>query len=182
VDKMMRENPRCYQLIKKREKKVENESEMKELYHTLEQTYKHIKIPLADESLFIAVLHELIPRNLAQAKLIQLKNETIAGKIFLLFEGKIHSWYAGWNREYSKYNPNEFGTWKMLQWGCINNYKVFDFGGAGKPTERYGVRDYKMQFGGSLVNFGRYQSFIHPYYYKLSELGFKIWRKFFSRS
>jgi len=27
--------------------------------------------------------------------------------------------------------------------------------GAGKPSEKYGVRDFKAKFGGNLVNFGR---------------------------
>ena len=43
-----------------------------------------------------------------------------------------------------------------MEWGLNNGYSVLDFGGAGKPNEKYGVRDYKMKFGGELVNFGRY--------------------------
>jgi serine/alanine adding enzyme len=32
---------------------------------------------------------------------------------------------------------------------------VFDFGGAGRPDEPYGPREFKSKFGGELVDYGR---------------------------
>ena len=45
--------------------------------------------------------------------------------------------------------------WDIIRWGAKNGYGVLDFGGAGKPGEEYGVRDFKSKFNGKLVNFGR---------------------------
>ena len=53
---------------------------------------------------------------------------------------------------------------------CKNAGKtIFDFGGAGKPVVHYGVRDYKMKFGGKLVNYGRLTLVHNPIKMKLKE-------------
>ena len=58
------------------------------------------------------------------------------------------------------------------------NCHVYDFGGAGKPDEEYGVRDFKAKFGGNLVNFGR-NVFVHnPMLLKLSRHGYEVYRRF----
>ena len=56
-------------------------------------------------------------------------------------------------------------------------YKFFDFGGAEKPDVPYGIRDYKIQFGGKLVNYSRYNLVKNPIKMKLAETGFKIYQK-----
>jgi lipid II:glycine glycyltransferase (peptidoglycan interpeptide bridge formation enzyme) len=158
-------------------KVVENEQEMEELYLVLKKTYRHVKIPLADKSLFKAIIEELIPNKMALPHLIKLGEKTIGGRIPLLYEGKIFAWYGSALREFSRFYPNDFSIWELMRWGCRNNYSIFDFGGAGHPDEHYGVRDFKMQFGGNLVNYGRYRKILHPYYYKIADNGFKYWRK-----
>ena len=50
--------------------------------------------------------------------------------------------------------------------------------GAGKPNEDYGVRDFKLQFGGELVEHGRYNNIFNPSLYKIGLLGIKIMAKF----
>jgi lipid II:glycine glycyltransferase (peptidoglycan interpeptide bridge formation enzyme) len=68
--------------------------------------------------------------------------------------------------------------WYILEWGVKNGYRVYDFGGAGKPGEEYGVRNFKAKFGGQLVCFGR-NIYIHkPLQLKLSKLGYAIYRRF----
>jgi lipid II:glycine glycyltransferase (peptidoglycan interpeptide bridge formation enzyme) len=64
-----------------------------------------------------------------------------------------------------------------MEWGHNNGYEKFDFGGAGKPDEEYGVRDYKLKFGGELVNWGRFQKVHKPFLMRVGKLGFKIWQK-----
>ena len=63
----------------------------------------------------------------------------------------------------------------------MNNpcYTIFDFGGAGKPNEEYGVRDFKKKYGGKLVNFGRYEKVHSPKKLKVSKQVFKLVRKFY---
>jgi serine/alanine adding enzyme len=63
-----------------------------------------------------------------------------------------------------------------LEWGVENGYRVYDFGGAGKPDEEYGVRDFKAKFGGKLVCYGR-NVYVHSQVrLELSKLGYTIYR------
>ena len=39
--------------------------------------------------------------------------------------------------------------------GREQGFDLFDFGGAGRPDEHYGPREFKAKFGGELVDFGR---------------------------
>lgn len=52
---------------------------------------------------------------------------------------------------------------------------LFDFMGAGSPDDGgYGVRDFKAQFGGDLVENGRYRRILHPVRYRLGAAAVKI--------
>ena len=68
--------------------------------------------------------------------------------------------------------------WNVILWSKENNYKVFDFGGAGKPKIPYGVRDYKLKFGGELVNYGRYEKEHKKILMLLGRLAFKFYKLF----
>jgi hypothetical protein len=60
--------------------------------------------------------------------------------------------------------------------GKEHKFRLFDFGGAGKPCEKYGVREFKAKFGGELVSFGRY-IFVHsPFLFGLCKVGYGIWQ------
>ena len=72
------------------------------------------------------------------------------------------------------------GIWlsdRVIKFAIENNLKMVDFMGAGKPNEDYGVRDFKLQFGGELVEHGRYNNIFNPSLYKIGVLGIKIMSK-----
>lgn len=105
-------------------------------------------------------------------------NEQIIGtRIVLCYKNCIYDWYAAsLEDQYDKY-PNDILPWEIFRWGHQNKFTNFDFGGAGKPNVPYGVRDYKMKFGGKLVNYGRYNFVHNPIKMKIAEVGFKIYQK-----
>lgn len=52
--------------------------------------------------------------------------------------------------------PSELATYAGLQYAVENGFQLFDMMGAGSPDDGgYGVRDFKMKFGGELLEFGR---------------------------
>ena len=65
-----------------------------------------------------------------------------------------------------------------MEWGAQHGYTTYDFGGAGKPDEEYGVRDFKAKFGGKLVHLGRYIYVHAPMRLKLSEFAYSLYRKY----
>jgi len=90
----------------------------------------------------------------------------------------IYGWYGGVDRAYSSYTPSEFITWHILKWGSENGYLTYDFGGAGSPNEKYGVRDFKAKFGGRLVSYGRNTCVHDPVLLQISTAGYNIIRYF----
>ncbi len=145
-------------------------------YDLIKMTYKGARIPLADISLFEAAFDILYPRDMIKFILARIGTDYVAASAELLFKDIIYGWYGGMNREFSKYTPNELLMWYILEWGASNGYKVYDFGGAGKPGEEFGVRDFKAKFGGQLVCYGRNTNIHTPNLLKWSERGYKIFQ------
>ncbi len=157
---------------------VTSRSELDHWYDILQKTYSNAQVPLADRSLFVAVFNELYPKGMAKFLLATVEGVTAACSIELPCKRTIYGWYGGSDRTYSEYLPNEMLIWHVLEWGANNGYDIYDFGGAGKPDEEYGVRDFKAKFGGDLVNFGR-NTYIHnPTLLKLGKQGYEVYRRF----
>ena len=155
-----------------------NAAELEHWYDVLQKTYSNAQVPLADRSLFVAAFKELYPKGMAKFLLAKVNGVTAACSIELPYKKIIYGWYGGSDREYSDYLPNEMLIWHILEWGANNGYHLYDFGGAGKPDEEYGVRDFKAKFGGELVNFGR-NTYVHnPMLLKLSKQGYEVYRRF----
>jgi lipid II:glycine glycyltransferase (peptidoglycan interpeptide bridge formation enzyme) len=156
---------------------ITDRSELDCWYRMLENTYRNAHVPLADRSLFQAVFDQLYPNNMARLFLARVNGVPAACSLELLYRDTIYDWYGGVDRRYGRYYPNELLHWHILDWGARNGYRVYDFGGAGKPGEAYGVRDFKAKFGGRLVNFGRYSHIHSPRRLKLSKLAYRIYQR-----
>lgn len=148
------------------------------LYEILEITYKRLKVPLVDISLFENLFEVSQENDIAKFNLIRYKDYYIGARIILTYKGIIYDWYAGANSDYLPFRPNEAAIWHAIKWGSINHYNFFDFGGAGNPNKKYGVRDFKARFNGKPVNYGRYIKIYHPLLYKMSRMGYFMFRRF----
>jgi CelD/BcsL family acetyltransferase involved in cellulose biosynthesis len=149
-------------------------------YDLLQKTYHSAEVPLADYALFESAFNVLFKKGMIRFILAYVDGAPVATSIELIYKEILYGWYGGVDRNYSKFMPNELLTWNILEWGANQGHRVYDFGGAGKPNEEYGVRDFKAKFGGTLVCFGR-NTFIHaPFRLWLSTLGYAILRRFIS--
>lgn len=147
-------------------------------YELLQKTYAAVQVPLADWSLFEAAFDVLCPRGMVKFLLARIDKDYAAGSVELIYKDTIYGWYGGMDRTYSDYIPNELLLWHIFEWGANKGYQVYDFGGAGKPDEDYGVRDFKAKFGGELVCYGR-NTWVHaPARLAISKLGYQIYRNF----
>ncbi|MDO9087616.1 MAG: peptidoglycan bridge formation glycyltransferase FemA/FemB family protein [Anaerolineaceae bacterium] len=146
-------------------------------YDLLKKTYSRARVPLADISLFEAVFDILVPKGMAKMYLARAGFSFVAASLELPYKDVIYSWYSGYDWSARSFNANDFLVWNILKWGTKNSKKIFDFGGAGTPSEPFGVRDFKSKFGGRLVNYGRY-SFSHvPLLLEILRFVYKIFRR-----
>jgi hypothetical protein len=157
---------------------VKDRSMVSEVYDLLKKTYKHAKILLANKSLFESAFDILQPAGMAKFLIAEKNGTPAAGSVELIYKDTVYGWYQGFDRKYSKYNPNELLIWNILEWSSTNGYRTYDFGGAGRPHENYGVRDFQAKFGGTLYDFGRFNYIHAPAKLILSKLGYRILRRY----
>ncbi|HEY9246720.1 MAG TPA: peptidoglycan bridge formation glycyltransferase FemA/FemB family protein [Candidatus Methanoperedens sp.] len=146
-------------------------------YNLLLATYKKARIPLADISLFISMFEILSKKDMGRIFFAKSGDICIGVILILIYKDSIYDWYAGASRDYLNLYPNDILPWHAMEWGLKNGFSVFDFGGAGKPDEKYGVRDFKSQFGGTMQNFGRYEKIYSPNKLWISKKGLGIYKK-----
>jgi serine/alanine adding enzyme len=140
------------------------------------QTYKEIKLPCPDLFFF---------RNTSQlSKKGELKvfgvfhnSKMISSRFCFTYKDYIYDWYAGSEKTSNHLYPNDFIVHNILEWGFQNGFNTFDFGGAGNSNSEYGVRDFKLKFGGQLTEYGRNEIIFQPFKFKLGKLGFQILKK-----
>jgi predicted N-acyltransferase len=91
--------------------------------------------------------------------LVVLANGRVTGGIVCLIEhGKcLTEWYiCGLDHESKEIYPSVMATWGGIQYACQLGLPAFNFLGLGKPGVPYGVRDFKLRFGGNVENYGRF--------------------------
>ena len=110
--------------------------------------------------------------------LVELDGKIVGGAACVCLPGKaLYEWYAcGLDNCRDDIRPTSVAIWGEMQYAAENGYPLFDFMGAGKPDEPYGVRDFKAEFGGELVEHGRFLCVRKPLLYAIGKMGVK-WLK-----
>lgn len=146
-------------------------------YALIKKTYFAARVPLADISMFQAAHEVLAPKGMARYYLARIGSTYVAATAELPYKDVIYGWYSGVDRAFASEYPGELLMWEILRWGAENGYKTYDFGGAGKPDEYSGVREFKAKFGGRLVCFGRNTKVLAPFLLHWSKLGYAVYRQ-----
>jgi CelD/BcsL family acetyltransferase involved in cellulose biosynthesis len=159
---------------------ADDRSQVATCYNILQKTYATAHVPLADRSLFEAAFDVLHAKGMVKFLLGRVRDTYVAASVALLYKDVIYGWYRGFDRSWAEYLPNDVMVWHILKWGAENGYRTFDFGGAGRPDEKYGPRSFKAKFGGRLVNYGRNLCVHAPFRLRMSETAYHVARRFLS--
>ena len=154
---------------------VENPSieQVQAFYTILQDLYQtKVKTPLWSWDFF----EQLYRVEHAKYILVELDGQIVGGTVCVCLPGKaVYEWYAcGLDNCRDDIRPLSVAIWGEMQYAAENGYPLFDFMGAGKPDEPYGVRDFKAEFGGELVEHGRFLCVRKPLLYWIGTLGVKI--------
>ena len=155
---------------------VSSEQEIRDWYQILRQLYRRkVRTPLWSEVFFLQFYRNGVGKYL----LVKYNGKVIGGMICPIFAGKaIYEWYVcGLDEEYKEQYPSVMATYAAIEYAKQNGIPMFDFMGAGVPDKPYGVRDFKMEFGGEVVEYGRYLCVRKPLLYKIGKWGVKILKK-----
>ena len=150
---------------------------LRECYFILQQVYNKAKIPLFKLDFFENLCKYLIGDTKLHIFTAVYERKIIGCMLALGHNGVLFDYYAGAKQDYYNKYPNDLIPWEVFKWGKKNGYHTFDFGGAGKPGVPYKVRDYKKQFGGTIVNYGRFKCILNKPLYRIGEMGVKLMKK-----
>jgi hypothetical protein len=158
-------------------KEIDYDTEFINAYKILELIYKKAKLPFPKFKYFNNARNVVNGGQIFRIIGGYLGSKLIGIMFVLCFNKRVYNWYAASNPDYYKKYPNDVITWEVIKWAYENGFEIFDFGGAGNPEKEYGVRDFKKKYGGTEVNYGRYECIHKPFMMKTSEYGFKLWQK-----
>lgn len=158
---------------------VENPTieQVKKFYLILEELYhKKVKKPLPGWSFFEKFYQQ---PHLGSYFLIEYSGQIVGGIMCPIYDNKIiYEWYiAGEDGIHQGVYPSILATWAPIDYALKNGLSQFDFLGAGKPDEDYGVREFKTSFGGDLVNYGRYTRVNNRLLYFIGKTGLAVLKK-----
>ena len=152
---------------------VSSEQEICDWYQILKRLYRtKVRTPLWSEAFFLQFYRSGIGKYL----LVKCDGKVIGGMMCPIFANKaIYEWYVcGLDEEYKEQYPSVMATYAAIEYAKQNGIPMFDFMGAGAPDKPYGVRDFKMEFGGELVEHGRYLHVRKPLLYMIGKWGVKV--------
>ena len=152
-----------------------NIEQVQAFYAILQDLYRtKVRTPLWSWEFF----EQLYRVEHAEYILVELDGKIVGGTVCVCLLGKaVYEWYAcGLDNCRDDIRPLSVAIWGEMQYAAENGYPLFDFMGAGKPDEPYGVRDFKAEFGGELVEHGRFLCIRKPLLYKIGKMGVK-WLK-----
>lgn len=152
-------------------KLIENNTELKDFYKLLKKLYKEkIKKPLFPLYFF----DKLVKSEFGGILIAKYNNKVIGGLAYIMYDNIAYEWFVcGDIQNYNYLYPSVAVTYGILELSKNYNCTIFDFMGAGKPEEPYGVRDFKEKFGGDIVEYGRFRLVNKNKLYKLGKFVIK---------
>lgn len=156
-----------------------SEADIASFYSLLDDLYKtKVKTPLCPFE-FFEKLHKLPNSLFCLAK--DAEGKVIGGLVCITMVGKaVYAWYACGDDGHQNKNlfPSVMSNYAGICYAAENGLPRFDFMGAGKPDDGgYGVRDFKLKFGGELVEYGRFSFVCNRLLYGIGKLGVSVLKK-----
>lgn len=148
--------------------------DVKAFYVLLKAHYKNkVKKPLFPWEFFEKMYTSRVGRYL----LAYSGSDVIGGMLQVSDKQTVYDYYAcGLDSQYQAESPSAAIYWCTIKNAVAENIVTFDTMGAGTPDVPYGVRDFKLRFGGDLVEYGRYLHVNNKLLYKIGKMYFIVKR------
>lgn len=158
-----------------------SEQDVREWYAILAELYRtKVKTPLWPVGFFL----EAYKQGVGKFLLVKHKGKVIGGSMVVVMsegmnelrnEGCVYEWFeCGMNAQYKDQYPSVCATYAGMCYAAEHGCARYDMMGAGVPGVPYGVRDFKAEFGGKMVEHGRFLFVADPLLYKIGRLAIKV--------
>jgi len=124
----------------------------------LQQLYAHLAKPLPPLRFFTQFYETACQQGNGVILVAIYQNNILGGILCPIEDSTLYEWYIGSNNtSYRSITPGVSLTWKTMCYAIENGFSIMDFMGAGKANKPYGVRNFKLSFGGELIPVLRYR-------------------------
>ncbi len=154
-----------------------SEDELREFYLILSELYrKQVKLPIPSFT-FFRLFRE---KEIGPVFIVKHNDRIIGGSVCPCLPGRTINtlYYCGLRNYHKRIFPTHLAVLGAIEYALRNKVPRLDFMGAGQPSKYYGVREYKKEFGGSSVEYGRFLKVIQPGFYRLGRIGLSLKRQF----
>lgn len=155
-----------------------SDDDLYQFYQMLDELYRSkVKMPLWPFEFFQKL------KNMESAHFFMAKDSEgnlIGGLVCVALDSRIvHALFAcGDDQNHKALSPSVMVNYAGICYAAEQGFSQFDFMGAGKPDDGgYGVRDFKLKFGGELVEFGRFVHVCNRLLFAVGKFGVKILKK-----
>ncbi|MDD3079185.1 MAG: GNAT family N-acetyltransferase [Paludibacter sp.] len=133
---------------------AQSEEELKLFYALLSVLYtQKIGKPLFPHEFFEKIIREPF----AKLFLVKKESNVVGGILTVEFQKKaVYEWFIAGDDMIKGIFPSALATWAGIEYAAQHNFEYFDFMGAGSDVENQGVREFKLKFGGKLIETGRF--------------------------
>ena len=152
--------------------------DLRQLYSMLEELYTtKVKTPLFPFEFFEKL------RKIPSSLFFVAKNaegQLLGGLVCVALDHRtVYAWMAcGDDYNYKSLSPSVMVNYAGVSYAARERMARFDFMGAGKPDDGgYGVRDFKLKFGGELVEYGRYVHVCNRLLFGIGKMAIKMLKK-----
>lgn len=155
------------------------EEEILAFYQLLSGLYQRIKKPLPSVAFFIRFRRLCLSGDIKGfISLARFRNRVVGGIVCPYDDtGRVYEYYiCGLDKEMALYHvyPSVAITWEGMERGAELGCTLFDFMGLGIPNRPYGVREFKLRFGGEVINPGRWNRVHNRPLYFVAELLYNL--------
>ena len=152
-------------------------SDLNSFYSLLEELY-HSKVhkPLPPYSMF----QKLVDEPFAHYFFVKDKDgRVVGGHLTLSLDTRvIYSWYCcGLDHDYHALHPSILANAAAIDYALQQGIARYDMMGAGTPGDDYGVRSFKSQFGGLLVENGRFLKVNNRLVYSIGTMAISLLKR-----
>ena len=116
------------------------EADIKDIYSLYLKNMKRFGSPPVSISFFENFWKYLVNNDLGIAFGSFYKDRLIAVLIGYCFQGRIHIIINVHNHSFQDLRPNDAVHWKMMEWGCKNKFRVFDWGRVRSESSQYAFK------------------------------------------
>ncbi|VVB54067.1 FemAB family protein [uncultured archaeon] len=134
----------------KRNLNIQFSNEIEEFYKIFAINMRDLGSPMHSKIFFTNILHEF--PDSSKTQIVSLDKKPLYAAFYIFYKNTMINSWSSTLEEYRNFYPTDGGIWTAIEYGCLNNYRYYDFGRSqqGSPNmefkERWGAETQELDY------------------------------------